>query len=385
MPALDVDAVGLEDNEEEYSPGQYEITAAPNDFNVATLYDFIKSGVVKIPGFQRHYVWDLGRASKLIESLLIGLPIPQIFLYEAGRNSFLVVDGQQRLMSLYYFREGRFPREDRRAELRRIFDQNGRIPTEVLADPDYFIDFALRLPKRADGAANPFSGLTYETLGERKTEFDIKTIRNVIIKQLVPQEGMSSVYEIFSRLNSGGENLERQELRSSLYHSAFYDMLGRANELPGWRRLFGEPEPNLHMRDIQHLLRAFALLCKEYSPSMVRFLDRFSLDAKQFDAARVDYLEKLFTSFVDACSDFPDSGLQGQGRAFSVMLFEAVFHAACSAPHAQQQLVQGKLAFASVEALKRDPEFEAASSRGTTSKANVTARISAASRWVRLA
>ncbi|HVA62416.1 MAG TPA: DUF262 domain-containing protein [Terriglobales bacterium] len=113
MPALDREAIGLEDNEdneEEYSPGQYEITAAPNDFNVATLYDFIKSGVVKIPGFQRHYVWDLGRASKLIESLLIGLPIPQIFLYEAGRNSFLVVDGQQRLMSLYYFREGRFPR-----------------------------------------------------------------------------------------------------------------------------------------------------------------------------------------------------------------------------------------------------------------------------------
>ena len=63
MPALDLETVGLEDNEEEYSPRQYEITAAPNDFNVATLYDFIKSGVVKIPGFQRHYVWDLGRAS----------------------------------------------------------------------------------------------------------------------------------------------------------------------------------------------------------------------------------------------------------------------------------------------------------------------------------
>ena len=269
--------------------------------------------------------------------------------------------------------------------MRRIFDQNGRIPAEVLADPNYFAAFALRLPKRADGAANPFNGLTYETLGERKTEFDIKTIRNVIIKQLVPQEGMSSVYEIFSRLNSGGENLERQELRSSLYHSAFYNMLGRANELPSWRRLFGEPEPNLHMRDIQHLLRAFALLCREYAPSMVRFLDRFSIDAKKFDTARVTYLEALFASFIAACSQFPDTGLQGQGRAFSVMLFEAVFHAACFAPHAQQQLVQGKLDFASVEALRRDAEFEAASSRGTTSKANVAARISAASRLVRFA
>jgi uncharacterized protein with ParB-like and HNH nuclease domain len=56
-------------------------------------------------------VWDLGRASKLIESLLLGLPVPQIFLYEAARNEFLVIDGQQRLMSIYYFIKQRFPKK----------------------------------------------------------------------------------------------------------------------------------------------------------------------------------------------------------------------------------------------------------------------------------
>jgi uncharacterized protein with ParB-like and HNH nuclease domain len=70
----------------------------PNDFKL-TLFSFIESKAVKIPGFQRNYVWDIMRASKLIESPIIGLPIAQIFLYEEGRNSFLVIDGQQRLMS----------------------------------------------------------------------------------------------------------------------------------------------------------------------------------------------------------------------------------------------------------------------------------------------
>ena len=67
---------------------EYDITASPNDFNVVTIYNFLEAGSVRIPGFQRNYVWDLGRASKLIESLLLGLPVPQIFLYESGRNDF---------------------------------------------------------------------------------------------------------------------------------------------------------------------------------------------------------------------------------------------------------------------------------------------------------
>ena len=85
---------------DELQVDEYDITATPNDFNVMTLHSFIESGAVRIPGFQRNFVWDLGRASKLIESLILGLPVPQLFLYEQARNRFLVIDGQQRLMSI---------------------------------------------------------------------------------------------------------------------------------------------------------------------------------------------------------------------------------------------------------------------------------------------
>jgi uncharacterized protein with ParB-like and HNH nuclease domain len=72
----------------------------------------------------------------LIESLIIGLPVPQVFLYEEGRNSFLVIDGQQRLMTSYYFVRQRFPRREKRAEIRRIFNERGRVPDETLHDDD---------------------------------------------------------------------------------------------------------------------------------------------------------------------------------------------------------------------------------------------------------
>src|ERR1700704_5004448 len=99
MPATESDLVFDEESwfddyvtdedDEESQIDEYEISATPNDFNVLTIFNFIESGVVKIPGFQRNYVWDIKRASKLIESLLLGLPVPQLFLYEEGRNRFL--------------------------------------------------------------------------------------------------------------------------------------------------------------------------------------------------------------------------------------------------------------------------------------------------------
>src|SRR5205085_6959204 len=117
--------------EDDFQIDEYDLTATPNDFNVITIHNFIDSGAVKIPGFQRNYVWDIKRASKLIESLILGLPVPQVFLYEESRNSFLVIDGQQRLMTIYYFIKRRFPKRDRRVELRKIYNESRQVPDEI--------------------------------------------------------------------------------------------------------------------------------------------------------------------------------------------------------------------------------------------------------------
>jgi Protein of unknown function DUF262 len=97
------DDPSVEEDDDDSTVREYDISASPNDFNILTIMSFLESGHVKIPAFQRNFVWDIKRASKLIESIVIGLPIPQVFLFEEGRNRFLVIDGQQRLMSIYYF------------------------------------------------------------------------------------------------------------------------------------------------------------------------------------------------------------------------------------------------------------------------------------------
>lgn len=363
--------------EEESLIGEYEIITTPNDFNIKTLFDFIDSGVITIPEFQRNYVWDIKRASKLIESIIIGLPVPQIFLYEEGRNKFLVIDGQQRLLSIYYFIKQRFPRKDKRTELRRIFDLQGRMPPETLHDDKYFTNFNLVLPGKLPNQQNKFNGLNYSTLDEYRTTFDLRTLRNVVIRLVHPKNDNSAIFEIFHRLNTGGVNLSAQEIRMSLYHSDFYVMLSRINTRPEWRRLIGLAEPDLYMKDLEFLLRGFSMLIKgeSYKPSMAKFLNGFSMDARSFTQQQVSYLESLFDSFLKSCTDLSSNSFESAGGRFGITVFESIFVAVCHEPYAEGQLVGGNIDPDSVKQLKRDLAFLDAAQQGTSSKINVSKRL----------
>jgi uncharacterized protein with ParB-like and HNH nuclease domain len=88
-----------------------------------------------------------------------------------------VIDGQQRLMSIYYFIKQRFPRREKRFELRRIFDEKGTIPEDVLHDDAYFVKFNLQLTERLPNRPNQLNKLNYGTLDELKTTFDLRTVR----------------------------------------------------------------------------------------------------------------------------------------------------------------------------------------------------------------
>ncbi len=360
---------------------EYDITAAPNDFNVLTINSFLESGAVRIPGFQRNFVWDIGRASKLIESLILGLPVPQVFLYEIERNKFLVIDGQQRLMSIYYFIKQRFPRKDKRAELRAIFDQNGKIPDNVIHDDIYFENFRLKLPESLPNHKNRFKGLSYQTLEGYKTQFELRTIRNVIIKQNSPQGDDSSMFEVFNRLNTGGVNLKPQEIRTSMYHSPFYEMLYKANVLPAWRRILGNQELDLHMKDVEILLRGFAMLVdgQNYAPSMVRFLNQFSRKSRGHSVEQNNFLSSLLDSFLNACSQLKDDAfLNKKTRRFNVALYEATFAAVCAEAFREKRIIEELVSSEGPAQLEADQEFVNATIEGTTQTKNVKTRLNRA-------
>lgn len=361
---------------------EYDITASPNDFNVMTLCSFIDSGSVRIPGFQRNFVWDMARASRLIESLILGLPVPQLFLYEQQRNRFLVIDGQQRLMSIYYFTKKRFPRKEKRAEIRQIFDRDGGVPDGILHDEQYFLTFNLRLPAHLPGHENKFKGLNYSTMGEYQSQFNLRPIRNIVVKQNSPSDDDSSMFEVFNRLNSGGVNLRPQEIRASMYHSDFYTMLYRINaEQSEWRRLLKSLAPDLNMKDIEVLLRGFAMLIDgdNYAPSMVRFLNQFSRKCRIHDSERNAYLDALFASFLRACAQLPDDAfINKKNGRFNIALYEATFVATVHAAFAARRMVNGVLDPSKLHALETDDEFSAAAQIATTSTANVARRLARA-------
>ena len=140
------------------------------------------------------------------------------------------------------------------------------------------------------------------------------------------------MYEIFNRLNSGGVNLWPQEIRASLYHSSFYTMLYRANTDKRWRDLLGIDEPNLHMKDIETILRGFALLVrgKKYKPSMTGFLNESS---RQFDGClspRSNILSNCFIHSWMRVRILPPQCFYGKGGGFTISISDAVFASFCS-------------------------------------------------------
>ena len=379
----DYDQDDLEDNS---SSIEYDISVSPNDFNVKTLFDFMESRVFKIPNFQRNYVWDIKRASKLIESLLIGIPIPQIFLFEEKKNNLLVIDGQQRLMTIYYFIKKRFPKEGKRIELRKIFDEKGSIPDNILSDNDYFTDFTLKLPEQIPNKPNKFNKKNYSTLEESdKTSFNLKTIRHTVIKSSASgEEGNNVVFEIFNRLNTGGVNLKPQEIRTSLYHSNFYELLYKLNLKDEWRKLLSTGTPDINMKEVEILLRGFAMLIdrENYKPSMTKFLNGFSYKAKKNNEDENKLLENIFNHFILHINSLGDSKIfWTSNNRFNISVYEAVFTTLCE--NAYKEKDASKISHTEkekIDSLKKDEEFIKAYSQRTTSVDNTQKRSEIAKR-----
>jgi uncharacterized protein with ParB-like and HNH nuclease domain len=359
-----------------YTFKEYDVTSTPNDFNTLTIISFIESGLFKIPGFQRNYVWDIKRASKLIESLIIGLPIPQVFLYEESKNNYLVVDGQQRLLTIYFFSKKRFPLKEKRFELRQIFEEKGKFPDEYLHDDKYFEDFKLKLVAKGENATNKLHGLSYPTLGEVKNSFDLRTVRNIMIKQNYPEDD-SAMFEIFNRLNSGGIILKPQEIRTSLYHSKFYNQLYKLNLNEKWRKLLNQAEPDLHMKDVEILLRGFALLLegKNYSPSMTQFLNTFSKKSRTFTDDSLAYFQQLFVTFCDTVLPLGTSIFSTSKGKFNITVFESIFVALCEDAVANQNFEIKTTTLDKIDILKKDDGFINATQDNTAGKKNVETRL----------
>ena len=145
-----------------------------------------------------------------------------------------------------------------------------------------------------------------------------------------------------------------------------------------WRELTQSPTPDLHMKDIEILLRAFAMLIqsKDYAPSMVRFLNRFSKMSEHNTDDQNNYLENLFASFLNSTKSLPDDiFVNVRNNRFNIALFEATFTATLEKALSKRRIAKGQIEPAQVTQLALDRGFLNAALEGTTRTSNVIKRL----------
>ena len=325
----------LEEEDSDYTGlTVYDIKTMPNDWNIKSLVEFIEQGEIVIPPFQRNFVWDKKKASSLIESIIMGLPIPQLFLFEQGEQQ-LLIDGQQRLSSIYFFYKQRFPRKGQYVTIRFKSLQAGHkfIDPNLLENNTYFEDFRLQFPKVAnEKPTNELHGKKYSELSDQQQrKLNLRTLRTISIIQYDPdpENTASSMYEIFYRLNTGGINLKPQEIRKSIFHCSFYQLLDELNGKPQWQKLLGQENPDKNSKDVEHLLRCFALAySEEYKPPMARFLNTFSLQATKFSEKQLKECRAMFVQFMNSFSEpIENYDFKSSVGKFMVTILDALFTA----------------------------------------------------------
>lgn len=270
-----------ESDDRRSSPASYEILTYPADYTLEGLAKKWNDGNIIIPPFQRGFVWKQPQGSKLIESFLLGLPVPPIFLYAQRHDGkFLVIDGQQRLRTIAYFFEGFFGEEE-----------NNRRPVFRLIGLN---------------EESPYLNKTYADLASGDEvafqRLNDAVLRSFVVKQLNPKDD-TSIYHIFERLNTGGTFLHAQEIRNCVYHGPFNQLLIELNKLGEWRKILGRSSLDRRQRDVELILRFLALHTdsEHYKKPMKDFLSTFMAHTRD-NASEGDLrnLKKIFKSTVSA-------------------------------------------------------------------------------------
>ncbi len=264
---------------------KYEISTYPADFTLEVLTSKWKKGDIVIPNFQRRYVWNVTQASKLIESFMLGLPVPAIFLYVDKNKKNLVIDGQQRLKSICFFL--------------------GEKGSNILDDKE---EKVLGFKLKGLSEESPWFNKRFEDFNEEdKCKLHDCVLRATIVRQIDPDDN-TSIYHIFERLNTGGTLLNNQEVRNCVYAGPFNDSMIKMNQHYKWRKVFTNSIEDNRQKDVELILRFFALHDnrENYKKPMKEFLSEYIGDNK-VRFMRKEEIEKRVLVFQETVERIVDS------------------------------------------------------------------------------
>jgi hypothetical protein len=242
------------------------VSSQPHDWTLSTLRDKLDRGQLELqPPYQREYVWKLRPElpSRLIESLLLEIPIPPIYFGKMNGGRLEVIDGQQRLTTMINYISNKFQLQ----RLQRMGSLNGK----------------------------SFKGLS----DEHQTKILDAPIRSVVIDA---GNNTDLRYEVFERLNRGSMALNEQELRNCVYRGPFNDLLGQLELDNYWRKIRGTSvaEPRFVEREI--ILRFFAFInrLQFYAGNLKRFLNEYIASYAPRDADQIQAQAIIFRQTVQS-------------------------------------------------------------------------------------
>ena len=329
----------------------YSVSSYGADYSAEVLVSKLKKDQIFIPPFQRKYVWNIQKASRFIESLLLGLPVPGIFLsLEASTNKLLIVDGQQRLMSLFKFYDGRF-------------DEN-----KV---------FKLK------GVSKDFDGKTYNELKESdRFRLDDSTLHATVIKQDKPTDDDSSIYMVFERLNTGGMPLQAQEIRACIYYGHFNDLLSELTQLPIWRSLFSKENPR--MKEQELILRYFTFLyeSENYKKGFKAFMNSFMSRNRKLELHSEDELRNKFIMSLDLLVNTIGKNVFRRGKKLNAAIFDSVMIGVTRRMDECREINRERLKN-QYHLLLNDDEYLSFVEKSTSGEKSVKGRIGMATRYFR--
>lgn len=333
----------------------YDITSYPSDLTLSVVKEMWENEDIVIPEYQRNFVWNIKQSSLLIESFLLGLPVPQVFFYVDEVNKNQVIDGQQRIMSIIYFLDGYFGSESIQGK-KTVFRLQG-------------------LDEKS-----PFAKMRFEDLEEsHQRKLKSAVLRAINIRQLNPKGEATSVYHIFERLNTGGTPLKPQEIRNCVFRGNIVNTLRKLNEEKNWRKIIGKTTFDRHQKDVELVLRIFGLTYyfEDYDKPMKEFLNRTMNRDKLGTSHQVKSFETNFPIIAkEIVSALGERPFHLRGPLNSSAL-DAVFSILLSAKgHLPGNLLER------YQKLKNEQEFHDTTSTGTSDLATVKKRFEAARKYL---
>jgi hypothetical protein len=341
----DQEASESQDEPLDLAPSERRLVTQPYDLGVRSITDDIESGRISLNiEYQRKYVWDSGKASRLIESLLLNVPIPVCYFAEDDEGVYEVIDGLQRLTAIRMF----------------LDDKLTLVGVSVLTE---------------------LIGLKYSDLNPRdQRRLEGRTIRCIVI---TADSHPDIKFDVFERLNTGAAMLTAQELRNSVYRGELNDALKDIAQQPYFRSLV-PTSTNRRMEHEELVLRYFSLVDgkTEYKPPLRQFLNQYMREnrASKPEPTAIERFQACCQVVSATIGELPFK-VPGSNNPLNKALFDAIMVPAAFANHDEMRANADQLR-GMLKTLSGDSDFVASIGRATADRSRMVRRINSVANFM---